>query len=135
MAQEDHGAGGGAQDHHLIGPTTAETEEFYAYQRQHPGMTKNELADWFMDKYKKAVELRRRRSDQPSDLEYMVIKKRAKYRERIPEGEMTELLKYATHNPDASYRQIADHFQSSWNRSIDPNTVQSMLDISLFPRV
>jgi hypothetical protein len=89
----------------FLGPTTQETDEFYAYQRDNPGKDKSEYLAWFEEKFGKEIELRRRRSDQPSDLEYMVIKKRSKYRERIG-LESEKLLAYYEANPKKTYRAL-----------------------------
>ncbi|RPB04153.1 hypothetical protein L873DRAFT_1729992 [Choiromyces venosus 120613-1] len=86
----------------FLGPTTAETDEFYAFQRDNPGKEKAEYLQWFEGKFGKEIELRRRRSDQPSDLEYMVIKKRSKYRERIG-IESEKLVTYYENNPKKTY--------------------------------
>ena len=102
----------------FLGPTTAETDEFYAYQRDNPGKEKAEYLQWFEGKFGKEIELRRRRSDQPSDLEYMVIKKRSKYRERIG-IESEKLVTYYENNPKKTYRELASWFQKQFGKEID----------------
>lgn len=102
----------------FLGPTGSETEEFYSYQRRHPGLDKSQYLNWFQGKFHKEIELRRRRSDQPSDLEFMVIKKRSKYRERIGE-ESSELVSYAEAHPQLTYRELAEWFQKKYGKEID----------------
>lgn len=102
----------------FLGPTGSETEEFYGFQRQNPGLDKTAYLDWFQSRFHKEIELRRRRSDQPSDLEYMVIKKRSKYRERIGE-ESAELVAFSDQNPSKTYRELAEWFQTRFGKEID----------------
>lgn len=109
----------------FLGPTTQETDEFYAYQRDNPGKDKSEYLTWFEDKFGKEIELRRRRSDQPSDLEYMVIKKRSKYRERIG-LESEKLLAYYEANPKKTYRELAAWFQKQFGKEIDITAISRM---------
>lgn len=109
----------------FLGPTTQETDEFYAYQRDNPGKDKSEYLAWFEEKFGKEIELRRRRSDQPSDLEYMVIKKRSKYRERIG-LESEKLLAYYEANPKKTYRELAAWFQKQFGKEIDITAISRM---------
>ena len=106
----------------FLGPTGSETEEFYSYQRSHPGRDKAEYLDWFQQRFHKEIELRRRRSDQPSDLEFMVIKKRSKYRERIGE-ESAELCRFSELHPDKTYRELAEWFRDRFSKEIDITAV------------
>ncbi|KAI5805212.1 hypothetical protein EDC01DRAFT_627097 [Geopyxis carbonaria] len=102
----------------FLGPTGSETEEFYSYQRKNPGLDKSQYLEWFQKRFNKEIELRRRRSDQPSDLEFMVIKKRSKYRERIGE-ESDELVAYSKAHPTKTYRELAEWFQKRFQKEID----------------
>ena len=110
----------------FLGPTGSETEEFYSYQRKNPGLEKGQYLEWFQKRFHKEIELRRRRSDQPSDLEFMVIKKRSKYRERIGE-ESVELVAYSDANPHKTYRQLAEWFQKRFTKEIDITAISRML--------
>jgi hypothetical protein len=115
----------------FLGPTGSETEEFYSYQRTHPGLEKAEYLDWFQKRFHKEIELRRRRSDQPSDLEFMVIKKRSKYRERIGE-ESAELCRHSEQYPQKTYRELAEWFQERFGKEIDITAISSKLYKPLF---
>ena len=53
----------------FLGPTTAEIDEFNAYQRESPGKEKAEYHQWFEGKF--------------GNVEYVVTKKRSKYQKRI----------------------------------------------------
>ncbi|KAL7271749.1 hypothetical protein RUND412_005471 [Rhizina undulata] len=117
---------GGESREVFLGPTTGETEEFYAYQRLNPGKEKADYLEWFQEKFGKEIELRRRRSDQPSDLEYMVIKKRSKYRERIG-VESEKLCAYSEANPDKTYRELASWFQDQFGKEIDITAISRAL--------
>jgi len=108
----------------FLGPTGSETEEFYSFQRSHPGLEKAEYLEWFQKRFHKEIELRRRRSDQPSDLEFMVIKKRSKYRERIGE-ESAELCRHSELYPHKTYRELAEWFQDRFGKEIDITAISS----------
>lgn len=110
----------------FLGPTGSETEEFYCYQRTNPGLEKTEYLEWFQNKFRKEIELRRRRSDQPSDIEFMVIKKRSKYRERIGE-ESAELCRYSEEHPTKTYRELAEWFQERFGKEIDITAISRAL--------
>ncbi|KAI5785114.1 hypothetical protein FPQ18DRAFT_416558 [Pyronema domesticum] len=109
-----------------LGPTGSETEEFYAYQRSNPGLEKTEYLEWFQSRFHKEIELRRRRLDQPSDLEFMVIKKRSKYRDRIGE-ESTELCRHSELHPQKTYRELAEWFQDRFGKEIDITAISRAL--------
>ena len=106
----------------FLGPTTAETDEFNAYQRENPGKEKAEYHQWFEGKFGKDIELRRRRSDLPSGVEYVVARKRSKYRERIG-IESEELVTYYQKNHQKTYRELASWFQKQFGKEIDTTTV------------
>jgi hypothetical protein len=108
----------------FLGPTGSETEEFYSFQRTNPGLEKAEYLEWFQKRFNKEIELRRRRSDQPSDLEFMVIKKRSKYRERIGE-ESAELCRHSEQYPQKTYRELAEWFQERFGKEIDITAISS----------
>jgi hypothetical protein len=111
-----------------LGPTGSETEEFYAYQRSNPGLEKTEYLEWFQNRFHKEIELRRRRLDQPSDLEFMVIKKRSKYRDRIGE-ESTELCRHSELHPQKTYRELAEWFQDRFGKEIDITAISSEFEL------
>lgn len=116
----------------FLGPTGSETEEFYCYQRSNPGLEKSDYLDWFQKRFNKEIELRRRRSDQPSDLEFMVIKKRSKYRERIGE-ESAELVRHSEQHPQKTYRELAEWFQDRFGKEIDITAISSELPVPRSP--